>query len=118
MTSDGRVLVFAIYGFGLGSVQARVRKAHAAFLIDDQMVGATERHSFETIGDNCFSPRRIDHCDTGMTVRGLDRKEAAFRIERLTEPSVGVLAKHGNPAGLINFPNPVCWRFSGGGRFC
>ena len=51
MTSDGRVLVFAIYGFGLGSVQARVRKVHAAFLIDDQMVGATERHSFETIGD-------------------------------------------------------------------
>ena len=47
-----------------------------------------------------------------MTVRGLDRKEAAFRIERHTEPSVGVLAKHGNPAGLINFSNPVRRRFS------
>ena len=101
-----------LYGFGLGSVQARVRKVNAAFLIDDQIVGATERHSFEIIGDNCFSRRRRDHYDTSMTVRGLDRKEAAFRIQRHTEPSVGVLAKHENPAGPINFPNPVCWRFS------
>src|SRR2546422_8424774 len=35
----------SLYGLGLGSVQARVGKVHAACLIDDQIVGATERHS-------------------------------------------------------------------------
>src|SRR5262249_34960510 len=101
-----------LYGSSLAPVQTWGRKMHAAFPMPDKIVGATERPALQILEDNCLGPRRRDHCDTGVTIRGLDRKEAAFRIQRHTEPLVGVLAKHGNPAGLINFPNPVCWWFS------